>query len=264
MMPRQLRKQIADLGAVLAARLEFPLRFLEEALELAELALPVIDRDRLAGVGEQLRLGIEGIDVRDAAGHVQEDDALRPGAKCGGSGASGSRAVAALADSASRPRRAMAAKPPAARCSSDRRDRGKARMSTGGNLSVLKRQGPDVGVPALAGFRRTEDRLKPVLQQGDPRRQTPQSTYRNSLRANNVRARAAQANSSRCPAGTPLRLCSLAIFPEKRLIAWLPPARSRPAQRHQVGQPQAVLVAGPVDPQLPEQGQRPARGQTDR
>ena len=33
----------------------------------------------LAVVGEQPRLGIEGIDVRDAAAHEQEDDALRPG-----------------------------------------------------------------------------------------------------------------------------------------------------------------------------------------
>jgi len=39
----------------------------------------MVERDRLTVVGEQARLVVEGVDMRDAAGHEQEDDALGPG-----------------------------------------------------------------------------------------------------------------------------------------------------------------------------------------
>ena len=76
-------KQIADLRAASPAGGEFPLRRLEEHVEFAELPLEVIDSERLAGVGEQVWLWIEGVDVRDAARHVDEDHILGPGRERG-------------------------------------------------------------------------------------------------------------------------------------------------------------------------------------
>ena len=76
-----MRKKFAHLRAALAAWLEFPIGLFEKPLELAEFALPIIDRDRFAMVGKELGLMIEGIDVRNAAGHVQKDDPLRFGGK---------------------------------------------------------------------------------------------------------------------------------------------------------------------------------------
>ena len=74
-----VRKQIAHRNPRLPARAERPVRLFEVAPELAKSALPVIDGDRLAVIGAQLRLGIEGVNMGDAAGHVKEDDAFRAG-----------------------------------------------------------------------------------------------------------------------------------------------------------------------------------------
>ena len=61
-----VREQVADLGAALPARLELPAGPQQGAVAAA-----------LAAVGDEARLGVEGVQVRDAAGHVEEDDALR-------------------------------------------------------------------------------------------------------------------------------------------------------------------------------------------
>ena len=73
-----VRKKIADRGAALAARAESPLRRLEIALEVPELPLPIVDRDRFAVIANEPRLRVERVDVRDAAGHVQKDHAFGP------------------------------------------------------------------------------------------------------------------------------------------------------------------------------------------
>src|SRR6202043_276415 len=48
-----LREQLADLDAALAARFEVPLRLFEIAIKLARLALPLVQRNGLAVVGEE-------------------------------------------------------------------------------------------------------------------------------------------------------------------------------------------------------------------
>ena len=105
-----VREQRADLGAALAVLVEFPLRPLEEdplvARPVADFR--VIELDLLADVGGQPGLGIERVDVRDAAGHEQEDDVLRLGrkmrARLGASGSRGSRGRSSASSSGSNPR----------------------------------------------------------------------------------------------------------------------------------------------------------------
>ncbi len=71
-------KQLADLGAALAVRLEAPLRFLEEQLLVAGpvARFRMIQGHLLAVVGMQAGFGVEGIDVRHAAAQEEEDHAL--------------------------------------------------------------------------------------------------------------------------------------------------------------------------------------------
>ena len=66
-------KQIAHPGAAAAVWLEPPPRLDEEALEGPRLVEPARGGDRLAMVGEELRLEVEGVDVRHAAGRVEEN-----------------------------------------------------------------------------------------------------------------------------------------------------------------------------------------------
>ena len=68
----QLGEQLGDPQAALAVLAETPRR----AQQLGRWARG--PADRLAVVGGQLRLVVEGIDVRRPALHAQEDDALRP------------------------------------------------------------------------------------------------------------------------------------------------------------------------------------------
>ncbi len=76
-------KEVAHLDARLAVRLELPLRCLEIELVRTALPLPVVDSQLFAMIGKQLGLGIERVDVRYAAGHVQENDILGFGRKMG-------------------------------------------------------------------------------------------------------------------------------------------------------------------------------------
>ena len=80
---RDLRKQIADLDAALPTRREFPVGPLQKDLLVARpvAGLRMIERDLLAVIGDQLRLGVERIDVRDAAAHEQKDHRLGFGGK---------------------------------------------------------------------------------------------------------------------------------------------------------------------------------------
>ena len=115
-----MRKEIADLRAAFTAGAKGPLRRLEIAFEIAAFSLPIVDRNRFAMVGEEPGFRIERVDVRNAAGHVNEDDPLGPRAKCGSLGASGSAVIIALAAllacrSVRMPASAIEAKPPAAR-----------------------------------------------------------------------------------------------------------------------------------------------------
>ena len=73
---RDVREQARDLDAASAVRLEGPVRLLEEARVVAGPPLPFVDGDGLAVVAEQGRLGVEGVDVRNAARHEEEDDVL--------------------------------------------------------------------------------------------------------------------------------------------------------------------------------------------
>ena len=76
--PGHVREEFADFRARFAAFLELPLRLLEEELLVARpiARLRMIEGDLLAVIGGELRLRVETIDVRDAAAHEQEDDAL--------------------------------------------------------------------------------------------------------------------------------------------------------------------------------------------
>ena len=58
-----MRKQVADFDAALAAWFEFPLRPLEEHVEVPFASLKLIDWNRLPGIREQLRLRIPRVDV---------------------------------------------------------------------------------------------------------------------------------------------------------------------------------------------------------
>ena len=66
---------VADLDAALAALAEFERRF-ETIGGFGANELGLLERQRFAVVGGEDRLGVEEIDVRRAAGHEQEDDAL--------------------------------------------------------------------------------------------------------------------------------------------------------------------------------------------
>ena len=72
-------KEIAHPGAALAIRLEPPPRLDEEALEGPRLVEPARGGDQLAVVGEKLGLEVEGVDVRHAAGGVEEDHPIGGG-----------------------------------------------------------------------------------------------------------------------------------------------------------------------------------------
>ena len=49
------------------------------SFEFPQFALPVVDSDGLPVTSEKLGLGIEAVDVRNATGHVQENDTVGPG-----------------------------------------------------------------------------------------------------------------------------------------------------------------------------------------
>ena len=72
-------KEIAHPGARLAVLLESPSRLDEEALEGPRLVEPARGGDRLTMVGDQLRLPVEGVDVRHATGGVEEDHPVGAG-----------------------------------------------------------------------------------------------------------------------------------------------------------------------------------------
>gem|GEM_PF-5080447 len=71
-------KELADFGPAFAVRGEGPLWPLEKdpLVTGTILDLGVIELQFLAMVAGQRRLGVEGVDVRHAAGHEQEDDPL--------------------------------------------------------------------------------------------------------------------------------------------------------------------------------------------
>ena len=73
---RDVGEEFADFNAALPAFLELPLWPLQEQLFVAGAIarFGVVERHRLAVIGGELRLRVEGIDVRHAAGHEQEDD----------------------------------------------------------------------------------------------------------------------------------------------------------------------------------------------
>ena len=76
-MPRDVGKQFAYFVTALAIRLELPRRG-EEVAGLGEGHLRLGKRQRLAVVALQQRLVLEGVHVRRAAFHEQENDALGP------------------------------------------------------------------------------------------------------------------------------------------------------------------------------------------
>ena len=78
MQAADVREQLADLDAALAVLVELPGRR-QQVAGRRELELRLGERQRLAVHLGELRLGVEGIDVRDAAVHEQEDDAPGPG-----------------------------------------------------------------------------------------------------------------------------------------------------------------------------------------
>ena len=82
---RNLGKQIADLDATLPTRREFPVGSLQKDLLVTwpVTSLRMIERDLLAVIGDQLGLGVERIDVRNAAAHEQKDHRLGFGGKMG-------------------------------------------------------------------------------------------------------------------------------------------------------------------------------------
>ncbi len=79
-----VRKQLADRDAALAVLLEFP-RAAERVAVVVELRRLDLHLERLAVLRGQPRLGIERVDLRRPAIHVEEDHALRLGGEMGGS-----------------------------------------------------------------------------------------------------------------------------------------------------------------------------------
>ena len=78
---REARRGSSSLTSIarLAVLGELPRRG-EQVAGLGPFELRLLERQRLAVVGCQARLGIEQIDVRRPAGHVEEDDPLGLGA----------------------------------------------------------------------------------------------------------------------------------------------------------------------------------------
>ena len=74
-------KELADLDAALAVALEGERRGHQGSVSLIAALRAEVRRQRLAGVAGQRRFGVEGIDVRRAAVHEQEDEPLGPGRK---------------------------------------------------------------------------------------------------------------------------------------------------------------------------------------
>ena len=73
-----VRKELADFCARLAMTGELPLRAFEKHFEGALPPLKLRHRNRLAGIGDELRLGIPRLDVRHPATHVEKDHPLGP------------------------------------------------------------------------------------------------------------------------------------------------------------------------------------------
>ena len=69
-------EEVADPDAALAVLLEAPAGLDEEAVELAGLVEPARRGDGLAVVARELGLVVEGVHLRNAAGGVEEDDAV--------------------------------------------------------------------------------------------------------------------------------------------------------------------------------------------
>ena len=80
---RDVREQRADLGAALPVPRELPLRALEKNALVAGAVLDfgMVGLDLLAVIAREGGLGIEGVHVRDAAGHEQKNHALGLGGK---------------------------------------------------------------------------------------------------------------------------------------------------------------------------------------
>ena len=70
-----VREQVADRRTALAVAVEVP-RGRHDVAVLVEHGARRLERHRLASFLGQPRLGVERVDVRQAAGHVAEDDAL--------------------------------------------------------------------------------------------------------------------------------------------------------------------------------------------
>ena len=83
-----VREERADLGPAIAVFFEVPLRPFEEEFFVARTVtgFRVVEGDGFPVVSDELGLGIERVDVRYAAGHEQEDDALGLGREVAGFG----------------------------------------------------------------------------------------------------------------------------------------------------------------------------------
>ena len=79
-MSGQVREKLADRDAALAVLLEFERRA-QQVAGLARNDARLGERQGLAVVAIEERLVIEGVDLRGAAMHEQEDDALGPRGK---------------------------------------------------------------------------------------------------------------------------------------------------------------------------------------
>ena len=71
-----VREQVVYHRSALTARFEAPMWLLQIAFEVAQLALPVVDVERLAVVFDQLGFVIKRLNVRNTAGHIEKDDSL--------------------------------------------------------------------------------------------------------------------------------------------------------------------------------------------
>jgi hypothetical protein len=72
-------EQRTNLGATVSAWRELPLWRFEKNPFVAGSVLDfrVVEFDLLADIAREIRLGIKGVDVRDAAGHEEKDHVLR-------------------------------------------------------------------------------------------------------------------------------------------------------------------------------------------
>jgi hypothetical protein len=69
-------KQVTDHRPRLTAWSKYPVWFLQETFEFADLTLPVVDGNLFPVIRDKLRLVVKRIDVRHSTSHVQEDDAF--------------------------------------------------------------------------------------------------------------------------------------------------------------------------------------------